>query len=310
MIAVYDDEGWNGEIPDTKGDVVYGDAGFYIVRVDAPGGLTLVTSGRELTRQETAGRQQVTFAAGPARDFYIAASREFQHLQQQVGETIINLYPVPPYSSATADQGLDYAVQAIQDFSERYAPYPYTEFDVVMVPTMALGIEYPGVVAIVKEALSPESGMDVYLESTIVHETGHQWFYSLVGNDQVDEPYLDESLTQYITWQYYKDQGHGDAYLIEDLELRWPPGFGDKIPIGQKVQAYDEWEYSSIIYGRGAFFFDALQKKMGQATFDKFMKDYVSTFAWGIATTEGLKKVAEQDCGCDLTALFEEWVYP
>ena len=30
---------------------------------------------------------------------------------------------------------------------------------------------------------------------------------------------------------------------------------------------------------------------------------------WGVATTESLRALAEQHCGCDLEALFEEWVY-
>ena len=46
MICVYDDEGWNAEIPPQDGDVTYADTSFYIVKVTAPKGLTLVTSGQ------------------------------------------------------------------------------------------------------------------------------------------------------------------------------------------------------------------------------------------------------------------------
>ncbi|MCK7481703.1 MAG: hypothetical protein M0C28_34445 [Candidatus Moduliflexus flocculans] len=43
------------------------------------------------------------------------------------------------------------------------------------------------------------SPVSVYMESTVAHEVGHQWFYHLVGNDQLDDPWLDESLTQFVT---------------------------------------------------------------------------------------------------------------
>ena len=53
MIAVYDDEGWNAEIPPQSGDVTYADMSFFIVTVEAPKDVTLVGSGREISRQKT-----------------------------------------------------------------------------------------------------------------------------------------------------------------------------------------------------------------------------------------------------------------
>ncbi|MDO9300882.1 MAG: hypothetical protein Q7T89_05835, partial [Anaerolineales bacterium] len=48
MISVYDDEGWNTEIPPQSGDVTYADMSFFIVTVEAPKEVTLVGSGREI----------------------------------------------------------------------------------------------------------------------------------------------------------------------------------------------------------------------------------------------------------------------
>jgi aminopeptidase N len=76
------------------------------------------------------------------------------------------------------------------------------------------------------------------------------------------------------------------------------------------VADYSGTEYSAIIYGRGALFFEALREQMGLEAFDTFMREYVSTYTWGIATPEGLKSLAETNCDCDLTPLFDEWVNP
>ena len=35
--------------------------------------------------------------------------------------------------------------------------------------------------------------------AAVVHETAHQWFYSLVGDDQARDPWLDESLAEWAT---------------------------------------------------------------------------------------------------------------
>jgi hypothetical protein len=40
------------------------------------------------------------------------------------------------------------------------------------------------------------------------------------------------------------------------------------------------------------------------------MQDYTQSNAWDIVTTETLKEKAEKHCGCDLTKLFENWIYP
>jgi hypothetical protein len=307
MIAVYDDEGWNAEIPPQAGDVTYADASFFIVRVDAPEEVVLAASGREVNRVNGNGRQSVVFAAGPARDFYLAASSDYKVYTRQSGEVILRFY-APQSLRDGAEDALDVAEQALNSYDLRYAPYPYSELDFVSTPTLALGVEYPGMIAISDRIIQPDT---TYLEATVAHEAGHQWFYNLVGNDQLDDPWLDESLTQYVTLQYFTDEygPAGNEGFRQDLERRWARVDNAPIPIGLSVASYSKAEYSAIVYGRGALFFEALREEIGRDAFDAFMKDYVQTYAWDIATPDGLKATAEEHCRCDLTPLFQEWIY-
>jgi len=316
MIAVYDDDGWNAEIPPDQGDPTYADASFFVVKVDAPGELVLVGSGREISREENGSRQIVTYAAGPARDFYLAASPDYAVISKTVGEVTFNSY-APRGLEDGAEMALDVAIKALDFFGEQCAPYPYTEFDIISTPTYALGIEYPGMTAITDRIYDMSGTLggnpnSVIMESTVAHEAGHQWFYNLVGNDQLDEPWLDESLTQFITWEYFTDQyGAGGASGFEQSLLgRWARVDNQPIPIGMSVAAYEGAAYSAIIYGRGAFFFEALRNEMGKKNFDAFLKDYATRNAWGIGTGENMKALAEEYCSCDLTALYDEWVNP
>lgn len=66
--------------------------------------------------------------------------------------------------------------------------------------------------------------------------------------------------------------------------------------------------HRAIVYGRGPLFFEALSEAMGLAAFDAFLRDYVQQQRWDIATGAELQALAEQHCGCDLTAIFSEWV--
>jgi len=312
-VAVLGPGGWDTELPSPWGDMLNNEMCFYLVRVDAPADLTLVATGRQVDSTRRGDRQQVTFADGPARDFFLAASAGFARTSRTVGEVTVNSY-APQGDEAQSRLALDSAAAALQDFSGRYAAYPYTEYDLVSVPTNALGIEYPGLVAILGGLYaSPTPENQRTLEFTVVHETGHQWFYNLVGDNQLDEPWLDESLAQFVTGQYYTDRyGAAAAQIFEQqvFQADWNVVQDANLPIGKPVRAYTPDQYLGIVYGRGPLFFQALEGQIGQAAFDRFLRDYTTRYAWGIATGAGLQRVAELDCGCDLTSIFQEWVNP
>ena len=299
MLAVYDGKGWHADKPDLTGDLTYTDASYYVVTVHAGDKVALIASGNEIQSESANGEQTTTFAIGPAHDFYLAASKNYSKWSQQVGEVTVNSYAFPEYKEA-GQLALQTAVNAITIFSSHIAPYPYTEFDVISSPMRALGIEYPGMTAIGIKMYDFESQtvpiqMKFILESTIAHEVGHQWFYNLVGNDQVDEPWLDESMTQYITGLYYQYQYGKPAAMSyrSSWDSRWSRIERETIPIGLPVSAYDDMTYSPIIYGRGPYFVMALETKMGESTFAEFLTTYAEKYQWQNVDTEEFRQTAE-----------------
>ncbi len=315
MLAVYDDEGWNIVEADTQGDLTYSDAAFYLARVTAPADTVLVGSGAIIAEEADGETQSVTFALGPARDFYLAAG-DFAVASETVGETTVNSY-APASQVDGAKAALDVAVAALAFQGERVGAYPYTELDIVTTPTSALGIEYPGLIAgtLRMYDVTGEAGsaipMSAILESTTAHEVAHQWFYNLIGNDQLDEPWLDEALASYWTYRYYLDrygQAAADAYF-QNFTDRWARVGNQPIPVGRPVAAYDGAEYSAVVYGRGAIFVRELEETMGRDSFDAFLRAYAERYRWAIATTEDFRALAEVQCACDLATLFNEWIY-
>ena len=232
-----------------------------------------------------------------------------------VGETEVNSYFLQG-SDEGAQSALNIAVDSLNSYNERFGIYPYTELDLVSTPMQALGMEYPGITAISTELYNPYGDISgtptsVYLESAVAHEVAHQWFYNMVGNDQVDEPWVDEAIVQYVTGLYYKDmygQGGYDGFKNSWMDRWGRVEFADT-PIGLPAADYDSKAYGAIVYGKGPLFVDALAEEMGQKVFDAFLRDYFETNKWGIGTAESFKELAESHCGCDLTALFDEWVY-
>lgn len=307
MVAVYDDEGWNIAPPSEGGDVTYGDSSFFLLQITAPAAQTIVTSGVVVAQSSSGDTQTITVAAGPMRDFYLASSDRFISHSDTVNGITINSY-APQGLDAGAELALETAVFAVQTYSTRFGPYPYSELDLVTTPTSALGVEYPGIIANALRIYNSGDGTPnrTFLESTTAHEVGHQWFYGLIGNDQLDEPWLDESLTQYVTWLYYLDKygEQGANGFYQSLEERWESVGQTAVPIGQPVAAYTPIEYSAIVYGHGPIFLRELAATVGEETFARFLQHYYQQHRWGIATTADFQSLLETECACDLTEAF------
>jgi len=313
IIPVYDDEGWNVQDPPRNADMIYTDAAFFEVQVNAPDDLLLVASGVAVNVKNEKSRQIVTFAGGPQRDFYLAASPGYQSDSQKSGEvTITSFYPKEFKESGQLV--LETAVKALRVFSQRYGPYPYTELDLASTPMQAGGMEYSGVAAMALGLYGPGktasgSPNTVFLEYATAHEVAHQWFFNQVMNDQLEEPWLDEGFAQYLTYIYFLDTYGSTAadQVRSSWEQYWSRVDMEPIPIGKPASEYAPNQYTAIIYGRAPLFILEMENKMGSEVFTRFLADYIKAYQWKTVNTQQFKSLAEESCHCDLTGLFDDW---
>ena len=92
-----------------------------------------------------------------------------------------------------------------------FGDYPYSIYNVVQADFCYGGMEYPNL-SIISNSIE---NYDEYL-NIIVHETAHQWWYNIVGNDEFNEPWLDEALTEFSTVLFY-DYNDGYNYNHKDM---------------------------------------------------------------------------------------------
>jgi hypothetical protein len=285
------------------GDTTNSEVAFYQIDVTWPEAFELVASGVEVERRATEGSIQATFISGPMRDAALAMGL-FVMESRKVGDVTLQAWLLREHRE-DIEVVLDSAAVQIALLGELVGPYPYPELDLVDAPGAFGGIEYPGLVFL------GTVGSNWLIEPT-VHEVAHQWFYGLIGDDQILEPWLDEAAATFAEALYYEDaQGSGRATSFLS-DLRWIlRGHPDSdLPIGLAVADYpDEQIYATIVYLKGALFFDALRRELGEAGFKDFLGEYYEVYRYGVADAEGFQAIAERACRCDLDPLFDLWVY-
>ncbi|MGC8836823.1 MAG: M1 family metallopeptidase [Anaerolineae bacterium] len=310
LVAVYDETGWNEEIPPEHGDMVYSDMAFYRVVWEAPEGYILASTGSVVDEAGREGRHVWTLVSGPAREFNLALSRDYQIVTEDdpSGTRLRSFYF--PGHAAMGQAVLDYARQAFRLYGDLFGPYPYRELDLAEAEIGAAGIEYPGLI-LAAEALYARE--DPFTEFVVAHEMAHQWWYNLVGNDQVDEPWLDEALANYSTVLYY-EHVHGPEEakgILEAFRQRYENLVreGRDAAVAQPSGAFPRADYGVIVYQKGALFLDALRTAVGDEAFLAVLRHYAAQYRYRIARGQDFLRVAEGLAGRDLAPLYHEWLY-
>jgi aminopeptidase N len=135
----------------------------------------------------------------------------------------------------------------------------------------------------------------------------------MVGNDQLDEPWLDEALTQYTSLLYVEER-YGASAAERMLERRFEGPYRrlseseQEIAVGLPVEAFSEELYGAIVYGKGPLFFQALREQVGDEAFVQILRAYYDRFRYAIAYPQDFMALAEQVSGQDLDPLYAEYI--
>jgi hypothetical protein len=312
LVPVYDDEGWNVELAPDYGDAVYSDTALYNLHLTVPEDMVVATSGSMISETDNGdGTQTLHCVSGPMRDFNVVLSRDFVVKSTTVGQTTVHSYYLP-MEEAAGERVLQYVSDALRTYNERFGLYPFAEFDAVETPITAAGIEYPGLI-VVAQRFYQEGQEGGFFEFATAHEVAHQWWYSMVGSDQVDEPWLDEALTNYSTLIYVEEvhgQQGAQSVLADYFEGPYQQVVekGRDAVVAQPVAAFSEEDYGPIVYSKGPLFFHALRQEVGDETYFAIMREYLRQHKYKIATPESFLRVAESVSGRDLDAIYKQWI--
>ena len=210
----------------------FSDFGNYDVRMTVPQGWKVGATGVEQSTTATGSMVTHRYTQEDVHDFAWTTSPDFVEKRQQFempGRAPVQMrLLIQPEHEYLAERHFAAAAATLKYYGEWFGAYPYPQLTIVdpAYQSQSEGMEYPTIFTGGTRWLSPRYSNDP--EYVVIHEVGHQFWYGLVANNEVEFAWLDEGINEYadsrVQWEAFQPN-----YLVQRF-------FGDFIP----------WQYRDI----------------------------------------------------------------
>jgi aminopeptidase N len=316
VACVYENGEFRAEPYYSNGDPFYSDMANYEVTMTVPSKAVLASTGEVKSASESGGKSTYNLSARAVRDFAMCISDNFKTITGKAGKTSVTYYY---YDEEKPEASLKAAIDSITTFNGMFGEYPYKTLAVAKTGFMHGGMEYPNLVFISDAA----NMKDEYYQEVIIHEVAHQWWYGVVGNDQIRDAWMDEGLADYSVTLFYErnteyNQKRSDrimqtmkeylvytdiikAYMQKDKTL--------DTSMNRALNQYNtESEYVYMTYAKGHLLFDNLRNTIGDKSFFDGIKDYYAKNMFKNVKQEHMIGAFESASGKDLNGYFNAWI--
>ncbi len=303
-IPVVYDNGWQVYPYSYNGDPFYNEPYNFDVTMTAPEGYQIATSGTQVAPNHYQGYM--------LRDFAIVMSRDFKTLTREVGNTTVTYYylndDIPDISLYTACNALAY-------FSNNLIDYPYSTLAIVQTDFLQGGMEYGALVYIALDVTD-----QLQYQGVIVHEIAHQWWYGLVGNNQIRTPWIDEGLAEYCTAVFFETHPqYGktlESIATQNREsIKMFENIMDEYGVYYTRQMYKNstdyhmpTEYTINTYARGMLLFYAISEMVGYENLNQALAKFATENCYRFCTIYRLTHSLEDSLGYDLVKFINNYL--
>jgi hypothetical protein len=226
------------------------------------------------------------------RDFSFVVNPRFSLTRRAAGETDVRVYTETVDGSRTADLAAD----ALTRLGERFGPYPWD--DLVLAEVGAGGgfsMEYPRMIHLTRGKVA-----DPYV---VYHEVAHQWWYGQVGNDQQEEPWLDEGFADFSARMLLGiGENQCSTRPIDSSVFAWP---ADATTGGDWTSCDG---YFHAVFYRTSEFLTAVRGAMGDDAFFGALRDWIERHRYGFVNGSSLLRHLQSRTDADLRPLIRAYL--
>ncbi len=243
-----------------------------------------------------------------ARSFAFSVSDQFTVSESYSNGIQILSYSFPEHTWQ-GEVARDVTGDALSLFEELYGEYPHPSLSVVEAD-FPDGMEYDGLFFLGKSYFQQYAGDPLsYLLAIAAHETAHQWFYGIIGNDPALQPWLDEALATYSELLYY------ERYYPEIVSDWWSfrvDPYSPRGAVDSTIYDFDGFRpYVNAVYLRGAQFLHDLCEIVGDDVFYTFLRDYAKQgrerSPGSLSSTSDFFEILTNHTNKDISGLIREY---
>ena len=206
-----------------------------------------------------------------------------------------------------------YINAAIKYYSQWVGDYPYNNCTAVDGALSAGGgMEYPTITVV-----SSEKG----LETVIVHEVGHNWFYGMLGFNEREYPFLDEGINSFYDHRYsYEVKNKGPYFDVNQIPFLAQKNINNREammamyllsapyfdqPLDLPSTDYTTTSYGLIPYEKTAEALNYLREYIGEAEFDTIMHGFFEQWKFKHPYPIDFKNYFENHTNKDVSWFFD-----
>ena len=270
------------------------------INVTAPAGTTIIGSGLvPNSKQAQAGKMMATFNwQKPSFPGTIIAG---QFVQSSNGAVEVFVHSnKKQYAAAYAET----VSKELEYFSSIYGPAT-AHMRVVELPNDTVPAWWAPEIAAIDARDFQEKTNYRMLADTV----SHQWWGVSISPKTKDDWWLVEGGARNSEMRYVQKFGGQQAFEESTKDMAVGALAYDTVPLSSigKLDMFSS-QFQSLAMDKGGMIFHMLRWVLGDAAFDKTMKEFVSTFAGKAASDADLQALAEKNYGEKLTAFFSQWV--
>ena len=188
-------------------------------------------------------------------------------------------------------------------FQERFGPYPFDSYTVVVTDdALEIPLEAQGLAIFGSNHVDGFGGS----ERLVAHELAHQWFGNSVGLASWKDIWLNEGFACYAEWLWSEHSGRMSAADWARQFRRQLAAQPRDLIVGNPGPAS---MFDDRIYKRGALTLHALRTVIGDAAFFDLLRVWTARHRFGTVTTQDFRALATELSGQSLDRLFESWLF-